>query len=85
VKQRSEWIQAEVLDLRVVTDELWERVQQVNRKMKDTLYGTRVGGLNRSAQSRTYLFSPIQRTSEQYIGISTPLAGIILNPSLLAA
>ena len=59
VKQQSEWIQVEVPDLRIVTDELWERVQQVNRKMKDKLYGTRVGGLNRSAQSRTYLFSGI--------------------------
>ena len=26
--------------------------------------------------------SPIQRTSQQYIGVSTPLAGIILNPAL---
>src|SRR5579864_7059999 len=50
-------VRVEVPDLRIVTDELWERVQQVNRKMKDKLYGTRVGGLNRSAQSRTYLFS----------------------------
>jgi site-specific DNA recombinase len=57
VRQPSEWIQVEVPDLRIVSDELWERVQQVNRKMKDKLYGTRVGGLNRSAQSRTYLFS----------------------------
>ncbi len=32
-------------------------MQQVNQQMKDKLYGTRVGGLNRSAQSRTYLFS----------------------------
>jgi hypothetical protein len=27
--------------------------------------------------------SPIQRTSQQYIGVSTPLAGIILNPAPL--
>jgi DNA invertase Pin-like site-specific DNA recombinase len=46
VKQQSEWIQVGVPDLRIVTDELWERVQQVNRKMKDKLYGTRVGGLH---------------------------------------
>jgi len=26
--------------------------------------------------------SPIQRTSQQYIGISTPLAGFILDPAL---
>jgi site-specific DNA recombinase len=64
VKQQSEWIQVEVPDLRIVTDELWERVQQVNRKMKDKLYGTRVGGLNRSAQSRTYLFSGIMHCGQ---------------------
>ena len=29
--------------------------------------------------------SPIQRTSEQYIGVSTPLASIILKPAPLAA
>jgi hypothetical protein len=29
--------------------------------------------------------SPIQRTSQQYIGVSTPLAGIILNPAPLLA
>jgi site-specific DNA recombinase len=59
VRQQSEWIRVEVPNLRIVTDELWERVQQVNQKMKDKLYGTRLGGLNRTAQSRTYLFSNI--------------------------
>lgn len=29
--------------------------------------------------------SPIHRTSQQYIGVSTPLAGIILNPAPLLA
>lgn len=59
VRQQSEWIKVEVPDLRIVSDELWERVQQVNRHMRDKLYGTRLGGLNRSAQSRTYIFSGI--------------------------
>jgi site-specific DNA recombinase len=54
VRQQSEWIRVEVPNLRIVTDELWERVQQVNQKMKDKLYGTRLGGLNRTAQSGTY-------------------------------
>ena len=57
VRQQSEWIQVEVPNLRIVSDELWERVQQVNQQMKDKLYGRRLGGLNRTAQSRTYLFS----------------------------
>ena len=59
VKPKSEWVRVEVPDLRIVSDELWERVQQVNRQMKDKLYGRRLGGLNRTAQSRTYLFSNI--------------------------
>jgi DNA invertase Pin-like site-specific DNA recombinase len=59
VRPQSEWIRVDVPDLRIVSDELWNRVQQVNQQMKDKLYGTRLGGLNRSAQSRTYLFSGI--------------------------
>ena len=59
VRQQTEWVRVEVPDLRIVSDELWNRVQQVNQQMKDKLYGTRVGGLNRTAQSRTYLFSNI--------------------------
>jgi site-specific DNA recombinase len=58
-KPKSEWIRVEVPDLRIVSDELWERVQAVNRQMKDKIYGRRLGGLNRTAQSRTYLFSGI--------------------------
>jgi DNA invertase Pin-like site-specific DNA recombinase len=59
VRQQSEWVRVPVPDLRIVSDELWERVQQVNQQMKDKLYGRRLGGLNRTAQSRTYLFSNI--------------------------
>lgn len=54
---QSEWVRTEVPHLRIVPDGLWERVQQVNRRMKDKIYGRRVGGLNRSEASRTYLFS----------------------------
>lgn len=57
VKPKSEWVRVEVPDLRIVSDELWDRVQQVNQQRKDKLYGRRLGGLNRTAQSRTYLFS----------------------------
>lgn len=58
-KPQSEWVRVDVPDLRIVSDELWERVQLVNRQMKDKIYGRRLGGLNRSAQSRTYLFSDL--------------------------
>ena len=57
VKPKSEWVRVEVPDLRIVSDELWERVQRVNSQMKDKIYGRRLGGLNRTAQSRTYLSS----------------------------
>jgi len=56
-KPQSEWVRTEVPHLRIVTDELWERVQQVNQRMKDKIYGKRLGGLNRSEASRAYLFS----------------------------
>jgi hypothetical protein len=46
-KPQSEWVRQEVPDLRIVADELWERVQEVNRRMKDKIYGRRLGGLNR--------------------------------------
>jgi DNA invertase Pin-like site-specific DNA recombinase len=58
-KPQSEWIRVDVPDLRIIPDQLWERVQQVNRQIKDKIYGRRLGGLNRSEQSRTYLFSDI--------------------------
>lgn len=59
VKPQSEWVRVEVPELRIISDELWEQVQNVNRHMKDKIYGRRLGGLNRSAQSRTYLFSDL--------------------------
>lgn len=58
-RPQSEWIRVEVPNLRIVSEELWEQTQETNRRMKDKIYGRRLGGLNRSAQSRTYLFSGI--------------------------
>ena len=54
----SEWIRVEVPELRIISDELWEKVQAVNRKRGDS-YAKRLGGLNRSELSRTYLFSGV--------------------------
>ncbi len=56
-KPQSEWVRVEVPGLRIVSEELWEQVQQMNQRMKDKIYGRRQGGLNRSEASRTYLFS----------------------------
>ena len=56
-KPQSEWVRVEVPELRIVSEELWEQVQQVNQRTKDKYYGRRQGGFNRSEASRTYLFS----------------------------
>ena len=57
VRPQSEWIRVQVPGLRIVPDELWDRVQQTNQRMKDLIYGRRQGGFNRTQASRTYLFS----------------------------
>jgi site-specific DNA recombinase len=56
-KPQSEWVRVEVPDLRIVSEELWQQVQTVNQRMKDKIYGRRLGGFNRTEASRTYLFS----------------------------
>ncbi len=56
-KPQSEWVRVEVPHLQIVSDELWQQVQQVNQRTKDKYYGRRQGGFNRSEASRTYLFS----------------------------
>jgi DNA invertase Pin-like site-specific DNA recombinase len=53
----SEWIRVEVPKLRIISDELWEGVQAVNRRRHDKYYATRQGGMNRTETSRAYLFS----------------------------
>lgn len=49
----------EVPELRIISDDLWERVQAVNRHSRDKYYATRKGGLNRTEHSRKYLFSGV--------------------------
>ncbi len=56
-KPQPEWVRVEVPHLQIVSDELWQQVQQVNQRTKDKYYGRRQGGFNRSEASRTYLFS----------------------------
>jgi DNA invertase Pin-like site-specific DNA recombinase len=56
-RPQSEWLRVEVPELRIISDELWEKVQAVNRRGRDKYYATRMGGMNRTASSRTYLFS----------------------------
>lgn len=53
----SEWIRVEVPELRIIPDELWVRVQAVNQRGRDKYYASRLGGMNRTESSRTYLYS----------------------------
>jgi hypothetical protein len=45
-----------VPELCIISDELWERLQAVNRQRGES-YARRLDGLNRSNASRSYLFS----------------------------
>jgi site-specific DNA recombinase len=55
----AEWTRVEVPELRIISDELWVNVQAVNQQGHDKYFATRQGGMNRTAASRTYLFSGI--------------------------
>ncbi len=56
-RPESEWIRAEVPDWRIVSDEQWAAVVERLRFLRETLPHSVVGGINRTEQSRTYLFS----------------------------
>jgi len=58
-RPQSEWVRVEVPELRIISDELWEKVQAVNRRGRDKYYATRQGGMNRTEHSRKYLFSGV--------------------------
>lgn len=58
-RPQSDWVRLEVPELRIISDELWERVQAVNRRRGDKYYANRMGGLNRTEHSRRYLFSGV--------------------------
>jgi len=45
VRPQSEWVRAEVPSMRIIPDDLWQRVQNVNQRMKDKIYGRRRGVL----------------------------------------
>ena len=47
----------EVPDLRIVSDQQWERVQTQIKRNREIFGGPRLGGMSRTAQCRDYLFS----------------------------
>jgi hypothetical protein len=60
-RPESEWIRVEVPELRIISEELWERVQEINRERRDKAARVRLGGMTRTETSRTYLFSGMMR------------------------
>jgi hypothetical protein len=68
--------------------EIQKRIKKLVLTPKETPEGAVLEVSGNVALLRTgdvLVESPIQRTSQQYIGVSIPLAGIILTPSPLAA
>jgi DNA invertase Pin-like site-specific DNA recombinase len=53
----SEWIVKENENLRIVSEELWEAVRSQNQRKNQKTSSAKEGGMNRTAASRTYIFS----------------------------
>ena len=60
-RPQSEWVRVDVPDLRIISDELWEKVHRVNQQGRDKTYGRRLGGMTRTESSRNYLFSGLMK------------------------
>jgi site-specific DNA recombinase len=56
-RPESEWVRADAPGWRIVTDQQWTAVVDRIRSFRDALSSNVVGGMNRTAQSCTYLFS----------------------------
>jgi hypothetical protein len=52
-----EWVRVNRPELRIVPNELWEAVREQNRLVREKHGPKRLGGMNRTEKSRTYLFS----------------------------
>ncbi len=63
-RPESDWIRSAAPNWRIVTDEQWEGVQERLRFVREKFHYTILGGINRTAQSRTYLFSGLLVCSE---------------------
>ena len=56
-RPKEEWARVDVPKLRIVPEELWNAVRTRIAHVNAKLGAARVGGMNRTAQSRSYLFS----------------------------
>ena len=56
-RPKEEWERVAVPKLRIVPEDLWLAVESRIKYMNAYLSGARLGGMNRTAASRSYLFS----------------------------
>lgn len=56
-RPESEWIRKEIPELRIFSEELWQRICERKRLVREKHGITRIGGMNRTANSRMYLVS----------------------------
>lgn len=56
-RPESQWLRILVPDWRIVSDQQWAGIEERLRFIREHLPYTVTGGINRTAQSRTYLFS----------------------------
>jgi site-specific DNA recombinase len=56
-RPKEEWERVDVPKLRIIPEELWNEVQARITLVNGKLGAARLGGMNRTAQSRSYLFS----------------------------
>ena len=56
-RPESQWVRKDIPALRIISDELWEKVREQNRLVREKHGPKRVGGMNRTPNSRKYLFS----------------------------
>ena len=56
-RPESEWVRHELPEIRIVSEEQWMAVQRQIKLVNEKWGAKRIGGFNRTEQSRTYLFS----------------------------
>ena len=56
-RPESEWLRIEVPSWRIVSDDLWDRVQKQIKLVNDRFGNTRCGGFSRTERAKRYLFS----------------------------
>lgn len=56
-RPESQWIRKELPELRIISDDLWGRAHEQNRRVREKHGPKRLGGMNRTLTSRRYLFS----------------------------